>query len=434
MLLDRLAHCAARAAEPALSLRPHLPRHRRLQGHQRQPGARGRRRGAEGRRHAARVGARPGDTVARIGGDEFTVLLEPLESPRDAERVAARLRQAVHGPVDLHGHRTEITTSVGIAFSSLDSVDPLELLRDADTAMYHAKRLGPGRQHVFDQAMHDSAMRRLRVESELRRALDTGGLVVHYQPIVNLETGVIEGFEGLARLTSSVGTLIGPSEFIPIAEAQGLVDRVLELVLEDAAMRVREWAVRHPSIYVSVNVSARSVHGGLLDQVMRVLARHQLATSHIKLELTESVLVSGSSLAIEILSALRARGIGLYIDDFGTGYSSLSYLHQFPADRIKLDRSFVNSLDGQRMPEIVQTIVTLSQRIGAEVIAEGIETALQLGALRRLGCTSGQGYLFAPALPPESATRLLEEARAWPLEAPASRPLGIVRPTTRTPV
>ncbi|MCC6622317.1 MAG: EAL domain-containing protein [Deltaproteobacteria bacterium] len=359
--------------------------------------------------------ARPGDTVARIGGDEFTVLLEPVESVRDAERVATRLRQAVHGPVELYGHHTQISTSVGVAFSDADVTDPLELLRDADTAMYQAKRLGPGRQRTFDQAMHDSAMRRLQVESELRRALDGNHLVVHYQPIVDLATGAIEGFEGLVRLTSAHGHTIGPAEFIPVAESQGLVDRILDLVLDDAARHVRAWSERAPGIYVSVNVSARSVHPGLIEKVVRALEHHGLPTRALKLELTESVLLGESQIASDVLATLRARGIGLYIDDFGTGYSSLSYLHQFPADRIKLDRTFVTALDGRRMPEIVQTIVTLSQRIGASVIAEGIETLTQLEALRALGCKAGQGYFFTPAVTADAATRLVDEGRVFPI-------------------
>ena len=360
--------------------------------------------------------ARPGDTVARIGGDEFTVLLEPVESPDDAERVAMRLRSVVHGNVEVAGHHAQISTSVGIAFSSSEYLDPLDILRDADTAMYHAKRMGPGRQRMFDQAMRDSAMRRLRVETELRKGLDGDGLTVHYQPIINLSTGAIEGFEALARLLSSAGNIISPAEFIPLAEAQGLIDRVLDRVLDDAVGRIAEWVHLIPSLYVSVNVSARSINGQIVERVTTALARHELPTSSLKLELTESVLIAPTPAVIEALDTLRRNGIGLYIDDFGTGYSSLSYLHQFPADRIKLDRTFVMALDGKRMPDIVQTIVALSQRIGAAVIAEGIETATQLSALRDLGCTAGQGFYFAPPLPPESARRLMEEGRNWPIE------------------
>ncbi|MBL8786959.1 MAG: EAL domain-containing protein [Deltaproteobacteria bacterium] len=360
--------------------------------------------------------ARPGDTVARIGGDEFTILLEPVDSLDDAEKVAMRLRSVVHGNVEVAGHFAQVSTSVGIAFSSQDYNDPLDILRDADTAMYHAKRTGPGRQRTFDQAMRDSAMRRLRVETELRKALDGHGLTVHYQPVVNLQSGNIEGFEALARLVPAAGNFISPAEFIPLAEAQGLIDRVLEWVLDDATRRIAEWSRSRPGLYVSVNVSARSVNSSLVDKVISALANHDLPTSSLKLELTESVLVGPTPSVTEALDTLRRSGVGLFIDDFGTGYSSLSYLHQFPVDRIKLDRTFVMALDGKRMPEIVQTIVSLSQRIGASVIAEGIETRTQLAALRDLGCTAGQGFFFAPPVPADSVVRLLEEGRAWPID------------------
>jgi EAL domain-containing protein (putative c-di-GMP-specific phosphodiesterase class I) len=248
--------------------------------------------------------------------------------------------------------------------------------------------------------------------------------MVHYQPIVNLSTGHIEGFEALARLLSSAGNLISPAEFIPLAETLGLIDRVLDRVLEDAASRIAEWAHLSPTIYVSVNVSARSINNHIVERVTSALARYELPTSSLKLELTESVLVGPSPGVTEALDTLRKNGVGLYLDDFGTGYSSLSYLHQFPADRIKLDRTFVMALDGQRMPEIVQTIVSLSQRIGAAVIAEGIETRTQLGELRQLGCTAGQGFYFAPPLPPDAAKRLLEEGRNWTIDEVVLRPPG----------
>jgi EAL domain-containing protein (putative c-di-GMP-specific phosphodiesterase class I) len=259
-------------------------------------------------------------------------------------------------------------------------------------------------------------MRRLRVETELRKALDGHGLTVHYQPVVNLQSGNIEGFEALARLVSAAGNFISPAEFIPLAEAQGLIDRVLEWVLDDATRRIAEWSRSRPGLYVSVNVSARSVNSSLVDKVISALANHDLPTSSLKLELTESVLVGPTPSVTEALDTLRRSGVGLFIDDFGTGYSSLSYLHQFPVDRIKLDRTFVMALDGKRMPEIVQTIVSLSQRIGASVIAEGIETRTQLAALRDLGCTAGQGFFFAPPVPADSVVRLLEEGRAWPID------------------
>jgi len=361
------------------------------------------------------AGARPGDTVARIGGDEFTVLLDPVLRAVDAESAMRRLRESIHGEVDILGQKAQISTSVGIVMATGEQLDALDLLRDADTAMYHAKRIGPGRQQLFDQAMRASVVRRIHVETELRNALagDGGRLIVHYQPIIGLGNGDIEGFEALVRLRGAGGRLISPSEFIPLSETQGLVDPILDVVLDDACAQIVAWKAHRPNIYVSVNVSARSVHGGLVERVRAALHKHDLPSQHIKLELTESVLVGTTAVVAEALAGLRELGIGLYIDDFGTGFSSLSYLHQFPAERIKLDRSFVNALDGQRTPEIVQTIVSLAGRIGASVIAEGIETETQLRVLRALGCHHGQGFLFAPGLPAETATQFLEQKRSW---------------------
>jgi diguanylate cyclase (GGDEF)-like protein len=366
--------------------------------------------------------ARGGDTVARIGGDEFTILFDPIDRAEDADKATRRLRDAIHGDVEVMGQRIRVSTSVGIAMSHGDLFEPLDLLRDADTAMYHAKRLGSGRQQLFDQAMRASVVRRVAVETELRSALDgTGGqLLVHYQPVIRLRDGGLEGFEALVRLKSANGGLISPAEFIPLAEAQGLVDAILDVVLRQACMMVDRWSSYEPEIYVSVNVSARSVNTALVERVARALADHRVPAQRIKLELTESVLVGTTKVVGETLAALRELGIGLYIDDFGTGFSSLSYLHQFPADRIKLDRAFVMALDGQRTPDIVETIVTLSRRIGAAVIAEGIETETQLRVLRELGCLSGQGYFFAPGVPADSATQFVEGRRTWPIAPRAS--------------
>lgn len=356
---------------------------------------------------------RPGDTVARIGGDEFTVLLEPLADQSDGDAVTGRIRAALHGPIKVAGHTVQLSTSVGIAMSGPTYVDPLDLLRDADTAMYYAKRDGPGLWRRFDQGMHESAMRRLHVESELRRGLEGDGLMVYFQPIVSLVTGAIEGFEALARLRGVDSKLISPVEFIPLAENLGLVDGVLDRVLARTGQALAAWGARHPNVYVSVNVSGRSLRPGLVERINATLKRSKVPARRIKLELTESVLVTTSPQATQQLMDLRDLGIGLYIDDFGTGYSSLSYLHQFPVDHIKLDRTFVAALDGQRMPDIVETIVTLSRRLGAAVIAEGIETKAQLASLRALHCTLGQGWLFAPAVPVAEATALLDAGKTW---------------------
>lgn len=351
--------------------------------------------------------ARPGDTVARIGGDEFCVLLDPVAHGAEAERVARALATAASGGTEGAGQEAGISASTGVALSNADYEDPIDILRDADTAMYHAKQDGAGRVRVFDQVMRASAMRRLWVENELRAGLESAGFWVAFQPIVDLASTDVVGFEALARLRSSTGEAITPAEFIPCAESRGLIDRVLDRVLEDTARQLVAWSELSSNLYVSVNVSARSVNPALVDRVAGVLARYGLRPERIKLELTESLLVGTSSQATSALDALSDAGVGLFIDDFGTGFSSLSYLHQFRVDKIKLDRSFVTALDGQRMPDIVHTIVVLAERLGAGVVAEGIETPTQLAALRALGCRGGQGYLFSAPVPAARATDIL---------------------------
>jgi len=367
-----------------------------------------------------RASVRPGDTVARMGGDEFTVLLESVNGMEGATNVSARIARELDGGVDIRGHLVQLSASIGIVVSEPRHTDPMELLRDADAAMYQAKRAGSGQQRVFDQGMRESTRRRLQIESELQRALRDGGLQVHYQPIVNLSTGRIEGFEALCRMETSAGAMVSPVEFIPLAETLGLIDDVMERVLACATAQLGIWRALDPKLYVSINVSAQSLTTGLVERFVAALGAHGLSPDSLRAELTESGLVD-SAAASEAVVRLRELGVGLYIDDFGTGYSSLAHLHELPVDRIKLDRTFVASLDGQQMPDVVETIVALSERLGAGVIAEGVETRSQLEALAGLDCRAGQGFLFAPAQPAEVATQLLREGRAWPpLHATAS--------------
>lgn len=350
---------------------------------------------------------RPSDTVARIGGDEFAVLLDPVDGEEHTQTVAERLAAAVHGSFEVRGHTVQTSVSIGIALSDRRYTDAQEILRDADTAMYRAKKSGKGGLRVFDIAMHRSAMNRIQIESELVRALERGTLTAYFQPIVRLDTRRIEGFEALCRVPREGGGMLPPAEFIPIAEETGLIDDILLRMLALACAQTAQWREQHPNLYVSVNVSGRSLHPGLVDEVAQTLTRHGLPPSGLKLELTESVLVDTASVGAQVVHGLSELGVGIYIDDFGTGYSSLSYMHKFAIECLKIDRSFVSALDGHRMPSIVETIIDLSNRVNARVIAEGIETEVQLEALRGLRCNFGQGFRFSPAVPADAAGKLL---------------------------
>ncbi|MCA9515459.1 MAG: EAL domain-containing protein [Myxococcales bacterium] len=350
---------------------------------------------------------RPSDTVARIGGDEFTVLLDPVDGEEHTQAVAERLAASVHGSFEVRGHTIQTSISIGIAMSDRRYTDAQEILRDADTAMYRAKKSGKGGLRVFDIAMHKSAMHRIKIESELVRALERGTLTAYYQPIVRLDTRRIEGFEALCRVPREGGGMLPPVEFIPVAEETGLIDDILLRMLALACAQTAQWREQHPDLYVSVNVSGRSVRPALVGEVALALERHGLSPKGLKLELTESVLVDTASAGAEVVHGLADLGVGLYIDDFGTGYSSLSYMHKFSIECLKIDRSFVSALDGHRMPSIVETIIDLSNRVNARVIAEGIETEPQLEALRALRCTHGQGFRFSPAVPADAAGKLL---------------------------
>jgi diguanylate cyclase (GGDEF)-like protein/PAS domain S-box-containing protein len=363
---------------------------------------------------------RPGDTVARLGGDEFTVLLDPVVDVAQALLVARRLLDGLQGTFDLCGHRVSTSVSMGVAVSDGHYLDPQELLRDADTAMYCAKRDGKGQLRLFDVEMRATSMRRLQIESELTAAIDNDGLQVHYQPIVDLETNRIEGFEALVRLSSPHLGMIPPSDFIPVAEESGCIDAILGVVLEDAARQVLIWREHDPALYVTVNVSGRSLQRELVDLVRGTLDRYALPAEAIKFELTESVLVDAASSSSSVLDALGRLGVGLYIDDFGTGYSSLSYMHNFPIERLKIDRTFVAALDGDVVPGIVETIIGLSRRLNASVVAEGIETDAQLAALRALDCRHGQGWRFAPAVNAELALRFVQNPPSWGLKGEAT--------------
>jgi diguanylate cyclase (GGDEF)-like protein/PAS domain S-box-containing protein len=354
---------------------------------------------------------RPSDTIARMGGDEFTILLDPLRGPQDASEVAERIQLALAAPIPIRGREVFTSVSIGIALGSAAYERPEELLRDADTAMYQAKLRGKARYAVFNPAMHTDALELLQLETDLRRALDRAELRVHYQPIVSLHTERIVGFEALVRWQHPQRGLIPPDMFIPLAEDTGMIVALGQIVLREACRQLAEWQAQVPNLpllRMSVNLSAKQMaQPDLVELIAQTLRETGLAAHQLKLEILESALI-GRALAAETLGRLKDLGVQISIDDFGTGYSSLSYLHQFPVDTLKIDRSFISRMgvNGEHS-EIISAIVTLARSLGMEAIAEGVETTMQRDQLRELQCDYGQGWLFARALDQAAATTLV---------------------------
>jgi diguanylate cyclase (GGDEF)-like protein/PAS domain S-box-containing protein len=370
---------------------------------------------------------RPADTLARLGEDEFAVMLTNVSGIRDVLVVVARILERLEAPVALQGEEITLTASIGGALSTSAAPSPADLMREADAAMYRTKRGGKAGYSVFDPSLHAEALRRLELESHLRRALARDEFALHYQPIVNLQSGDVWGMEALIRWNHPDRGLVSPSEFVPLAEETGLIIPMGRWVLREACRQARAWEGAGPSHMVMLaNLSANQLHGvDVAQSVEQMLAGVGLDAWRLALDVTETALLQTEEERGGMLVRLREMGVRISIDDFGTGYSSLAYLKNLPADILKIDKSFVGGL-GENAADtaIVRMVVDLAHTLGMEVIAEGVERADQLTELVEMGCDMAQGYYFARPLPPEEASRSLASGAFAALTAGAQAPPG----------
>ena len=384
-----------------------------------------------------------GDTIARIGGDEFVILLEEVSSLSDATQMAANIQTQLSLPFSLSKQEVFTTASIGIALSGTDNATvsyarPEDILRDADNAMYRAKAAGRARYEVFDTKMHAQALERLNLETDLRHALERQELRLHYQPIVSLPTGRITGFEALIRWQYPERGMVPPDQFIAIAEETGLIVPIGDWVIQSACHQLSIWQVKFPAalpLTMSVNISVKQLaQPNLVKHIAAILTQTNLDAGSVKLEITESVLIENAAAVTPVLRLLKDLGVELCIDDFGTGYSSLSYLHRFPIDILKIDRSFINQMSlSAENSKIVQAVIKLAQALDMQAIAEGIETVEQQTQLQAWECGYGQGYLFSKPVESDTVEALLaqqlnQEGNFFDLSEEADSPSTPIQP------
>jgi EAL domain-containing protein (putative c-di-GMP-specific phosphodiesterase class I) len=348
-----------------------------------------------------------------MGGDEFALLCEDVAGPDEARGIAGRVMEAFEKPFHVQEQDLSLTVSVGVAVGAVPGPAPELLLRDADVAMYRAKENGRHRYEVFDESMLANVSVRLSVENDLRRGIAQGQLRLYYQPIIHLDTGSIAGFEALVRWQHPERGLLPPPEFIPTAEATGLIVPLGRRVLAEACQQAAGWARTHAigeRLRLSVNVSAKQLsQSGWSDEVAQVLVESGLAPHQLVLEITESVLMDDTDATAVRLEELRRLGVRIAIDDFGTGYSSLGYLRRLPVDILKIDKSFIDGVaEGPHESALARAVVKLASTLRLEAVAEGISTRTQLLQLRRLRCPYGQGFYFSRPQPPGAISRLLD--------------------------
>ena len=368
--------------------------------------------------HRLRDCVQPGDTVARLGGDEYAILMEDIDEIDLAIKLTETIQSEFSKPFSLGDKEVFSSGSMGVACSNIDYERPEDIIRDAELAMYKAKRLGNSKSILFDDNFRRSPISPIDLDTDLRRALDRNEMQIHYQPIISLRDGVISGFEALLRWKHRIRGNISPSEFIPLAEETGLIYELGQWVLHQACLQTLYWNnEREPekALELSINLSGRQfADPNLVNGVLDNLDKSGLKAKNLKLEITESVLMENAPRSIDMLNQLKAHDIKVCVDDFGTGYSSLSYLHTFPIDTLKVDRSFVNDMGrNYKNMEIIRTITMLAHNLKLDVIAEGVETAEQHAQLSALGCQYAQGFYFSRPVDSNDASNLIQLDRRW---------------------